>query len=135
MKKVLLRRKSICWLLIVVITLQSCSVYQKNSVNLNEASDAKTKVLVTRINNQKVRFKKIVQIDSSFYGIKHIDGEEIKIPLNKNDIKSVKVLDKTATTFANIGLTVVSLGVIVIIILASGSNDYGGIGDVGTKQK
>jgi len=112
MKKVLLRKKSICLVLIVVITLQSCSVYKKNSVNLNEASDAKSKVLVTRTNNEKIRFKKIVQIDSSYYGIKHANGEEIKIPLKESDIKSVRVLDKTNSTVETI--------LLVLGILASG---------------
>ena len=125
----ILGNKTSCWLLAVMLVLQSCSIYQKTPVSLNEAAAAQTRVLVTRTNEQKVRFKRIEQIDGSYFGRKNVKGENVKIPLTESDIKSVRVLDKSKTALANVGICVVSLLVVAVVILAisySSASDSGG---------
>lgn len=126
------KSKIVCVLLIFVMMLQSCAVYQKTSVSLDEAASADRKVLVVKTDNTKLKFKKIEQIDGVYYGLIKTKGRIEKIPLTESDLKTIRVLDKTPTTIGNVAIVVGSLGIVLLVVaaiaLSNWDTDWGGWG-------
>jgi PBP1b-binding outer membrane lipoprotein LpoB len=123
----LLKSKIICVLLVFALMLQSCAVYQKTAVSLDEAAASNRKVLITKTDGAKLKLKKVERIDGTYYGILKVDGTTEKIILFENDIRTIRVLNKTATTFGNIGIIAGSAIVIfTIVAVAAISAAWGG---------
>lgn len=120
-----LKNKTICFFLIMALILQSCAVYKKTPVTLNEAATADGKVLVVKTDNTKLKFKKIEQIDSVYYGLIKTKGQIEKIPLTESDLKTIRLLDKTATTIGNVAIVVGSLGIVLLVVAAIELADWG----------
>lgn len=123
------KTKNISIILVSLLLFQSCSVYKKTPVTLDEAAKTNSRVLIQRVNKEKFKFKKIELIDGNYLGVQKVDGKTVSILLDEKDIQSIKVLDKAKTTLGNVALIIVSLGVIGLVIIASQPNDYGGISD------
>ncbi|MFT5252327.1 MAG: hypothetical protein ACI87N_001334 [Flavobacteriales bacterium] len=119
----MLKNKFISTILVFMLLLQSCTVYQKTAVTLDEAVASNRKTLITKTDGAKLKVKRVEQIDGTFYGIAKVEGKTEKIILVENDIKTVRVLNKTATTFGNIGIVAGSTIVIftIVAIVAIGS--------------
>jgi hypothetical protein len=122
------KSKSVCVFLIFVFLLQSCAVYQKTPVSIEEAAATKNKVIIINDNDAKLKFKKIEQIDGIYYGITKENGNIVKVPLTESAIKKIRVLDKSASTWGTIGIVAGSLLVVGIIIAAISLQDLGDIG-------
>ncbi|HEY4618846.1 MAG TPA: hypothetical protein VIH09_11695 [Flavobacterium sp.] len=120
-----LKNKTICFFLIMALILQSCAVYKKTPVTLNEAATADGKVLVVKTDNTKLKFKKIEQIDGVYYGLIKTKGQIEKIPLTESDLKTIRLLDKTATTIGNVAIVVGSLGIVLLVVAAIELADWG----------
>ncbi|KGO95255.1 hypothetical protein Q767_12400 [Flavobacterium enshiense DK69] len=71
--------------------------------------------VITR-DDKKHKFRKIEKIGSVYYGSIKINGEITKIPLQQNEIKSLRQVDKTTSTILTVGTILVSAGAIVIVI-------------------
>lgn len=128
-----LKSKTVCFLLVIALILQSCSVYKKTPVTLDEAVTADRKVLVVKVDNTKLKFIRIEQIDGIYYGRIKTRGGIEKIPLTENDLKTIRVLDKTATTIGNVAIVVGSLGIVLLVVAAIELASLGdGWGDWGT---
>lgn len=111
------KSKLVCVLLIFVVLLQSCAAYHKTPVSIEDAVTSNNKVLVFTNNDTKLKLKKIELIDGKYYGISEDADRKIKrIPLNESDIKAIRVLDKSASTWGTIGIVAGSLLVIIGII-------------------
>jgi len=111
------KRKCVCVFLIFVLLLQSCAVYHKTPVPIQDAVTSNNKVLVITNNDSKLKLKKIERIDGKYYGISEDEDRKIiKVPLNESDIKSIRVLDKSASTWGTIGIVTGSLLVIFGVI-------------------
>lgn len=111
-----LKNKIVSILLIFVLMLQSCAVYQKTAVSLDEAAASKRKVLITKTDGVKLKLKKVEQIDGKYYGIVKVDGKTEKIILIENEIRTIRILNKTATTFGNIGIIAGSAIIIFTVV-------------------
>jgi len=122
------KSKSVCVFLIFAFLLQSCAVYQKTPVSIEEAAATKNKVIIINDNDAKLKFKKIEQIDGIYYGITQENGKIAKTPLSESEIKKIRVLDKSASTWGTIGIVAGSLLVVGIIIAAISLQDLGGLG-------
>lgn len=109
----------------MALILQSCAVYKKTPVTLNEAATADGKVLVVKTDNTKLKFKKIEQIDGVYYGLIKTKGQIEKIPLTESDLKTIRLLDKTATTIGNVAIVVGSLGIVLLVVAAIELADWG----------
>jgi hypothetical protein len=124
-----LKNKTICFLLIIALILQSCAVYKKTPVTLNDAATADRKVLAVKSDNTKLKFIRIEQIDGLYYGHIKTKGGTEKIPLTESDLKTIRLLDKTATTIGNISIVVGSLGIVLLVVaaieLANLGDDWG----------
>ena len=111
------KSKLVCVLLIFVVLLQSCAAYHKTPVSIEDAVTSNNKVLVFTNNDAKLKLKKIELIDGKYYCISEDADRKIKrIPLNESDIKAIRVLDKSASTWGTIGIVAGSLLVIIGII-------------------
>lgn len=118
----------VCIILAFIFILQSCSVYKKKPVTLNEASNVNRCVQITRMNGTKISLRKVEKIDSTYYGYNKIKGELVKVPLDEKDIKKIRVKDRTGTTLVNVGIVSIALAIIIGITAASAidSMDFGG---------
>jgi hypothetical protein len=129
MKRKNLKNKTVSFLLVITLILQSCSVYKKTSVTIDEAVTADRKILVVKTDNTKLKFKRIEQTDGIYYGLLKTRAGIERIPLTESDLKTIRVLDKTATTVGNVAIVVGSLGVVLLVIaaaaLASLGDDWG----------
>ena len=112
----MLKNKFISMVLVLMLILQSCTVYQKTAVTLDEAAASSRKTLITKTDGAKLKVKRVEKIDGTFYGIAKVEGKTEKITLVENEIKTVRVLNKTATTFGNIGIVAGSTIVIFTIV-------------------
>jgi hypothetical protein len=54
-----------------------------------------------------------------YYGITDDNGKIVKVPLTESNIKTIRVLDKTASTLGTIGIVAGSLLIIFEIIASS----------------
>ncbi|TRX02417.1 hypothetical protein [Flavobacterium gawalongense] len=120
-----LKSKTVCFLLVIALILQSCSVYKKTPVTLDEAVTADRKVLVVKVDNTKLKFIRIEQIDGIYYGRIKTRGGIEKIPLTESDLKTIRVLDKTATTMGNVAIVVGSIGTVLLVVAAIELSDLG----------
>jgi hypothetical protein len=99
--------------------LQSCSIYKKPPASLDEAARANARSVVVKTDNSKQEFIRITQVDNEYYGeVKTISGTK-KVLLSETDIKSIRVLDKTATTLTNLGIIVIPVAAVLVIISLS----------------
>lgn len=107
--------KFVCVFLGFVFLLQSCAVYQKTPASMAEASATNHKVLIIKTDGTKLKLKKVEQVDGMYYGIIEDDKGIKKIPLKPRDIKTIRLLDKSASTFLSIGTVVIPIVIIIII--------------------
>jgi hypothetical protein len=118
------KSKFVCLFLVFVVILQSCAVYQKNLVSIEEATATNHKVLIIKTDDTKLKLKKIELINGKYYGVVKDDNWKIiKIRLNESEIKTIRVLDKSTSTLLTIGAVVVPI--IAIIIIVSTADIYG----------
>ena len=103
--------------------MQSCMVYEKQGISLEEAQD-KGRVKVVNHNGQEFKFKNILYKDSLFYGQKSNSSELIKI--YTDSIEEVYLFDekksklKTILFFAALaGLHYIILLIIIVSLLFS----------------
>ena len=123
------KSKFVCVFLVFVILLQSCAVYQKTPVSIEEAVTTKNKVLIIKTDDTKLKLKKIEQIDGVYYGIIDGDREVVKVPLNKSEIKTIRILDKSTSTLSTIAVVVVPLALIIIFATADWGPGNLGLGE------
>ncbi|WPR72585.1 hypothetical protein SLW70_05460 [Flavobacterium sp. NG2] len=130
MKRFDFKKRTICHLLAILFTLQSCSIYKKTSITLDEAERTNLKTLVVTSDNKKNEYFQIVKIDSNYYGEKKLNGKIEKIPLSKAEIKNIRVLNKTATVLVNTAILAGTAGAILLIIALKELDDWnpGGFG-------
>ena len=93
MKTIKKQIKPIALLFGLLILLQSCAVYKQTS--LEKAVKLEKKAKIQTKGNEILKFQRIGFEDEKFYGIKKIEGEMVKIPLDSTIIKKVMIPDKT----------------------------------------
>ncbi|MFV5691138.1 hypothetical protein ACM55K_03840 [Flavobacterium sp. LT1R49] len=131
-----LKNKTVCFLLVIALNLQSCAVYKKAPVTLDEAVVTNRKILIIKTDNAKLKLINIEQIDGNYYGYIKTKRKIEKIPLIESDLKTIRVLDRTTTTIGNVAIVVGSLGIVFLVVaaieLSNWDTDWGDWGDWGT---
>ena len=131
MKTIKIHLKIVAFLISLMILLQGCTVYKSTTASLEEVSKSQTKAKVLTTYNETLKFKRIDFIDGKYLGVISNDMEinpKINfIPLDENNIQSIKVKDKTTSLIINIGVPIVVLGGILGIAADSVSPTIGGI--------
>ena len=113
------KSKFICVFLIFAFLLQSCTVYQKMPVSIEEAMATNRKILITKTDETKLKLFNIEQSDGKYYGYKKTKGKVEKILLIETDIKTIRILDKKTSDLLTIGTIAISVIGSVFIILIS----------------
>lgn len=116
MKLKKIKIKIASFLLIFALILQSCAVYHKEAVSLDDAVASNGKVLITKTDGAKLKLKKVELIDGKYYGITKVKGQTEKIILIENDIRTIRIFNKTASTFGTIGIVASSLAAIFLVL-------------------
>jgi hypothetical protein len=111
------------WIFIFLIFFQSCVIYEKRSVPLDWASTQERKAKVKTVDNQTYKFKRIKSDNGHFYGVKDVNGEIIKTPLQDDQLKKIQLQNKGDSTAVTIAMII---GTVVAILLVSYFIETGG---------
>lgn len=88
MKEIKKGLKVIAIFLSGLILLQSCSAY-KIPVILQQAAQEEKAVKVITDDDDSYKYKYIVYEDGQFYGVKDNPGEDVKFPINTEEVADV----------------------------------------------
>ena len=113
------KKKLVCGSLIFAFLMQSCTVYQKTPVSISEAAITNRKVLFTKTDDTKQKFRKIEQIDTRYFGIIKANETLVNVPIVESEIKSIRPLNKSASTLGTVGIV---SGVALIVLSIIGIN-------------
>lgn len=116
MKTIKKQIKSITLILSLLVLLQGCTVYKSASVSLDQAANDESKVRLETTSGEKLKFKRIGVENGNYYGIKKVKGNIVKVPLDTNYIKKVKLKDKTLSTILTIALPIAVIAGVVLIL-------------------
>ena len=106
--------KTLALFFTALILFQSCSVY-KTPVTLEQAVQEQKEVKITTASDETVKYKYIVYEDGQFYGVKNNPGEDVKFPINVDEVYEVLVKKGGLSTWAIIAIAVGSLLVFFIV--------------------
>ncbi len=88
MRKLKKSLKSVALFLAGLILLQSCSTY-KTPVTLEQAANTEKAVKVITVDDDSYKYKYIVYEDGQFYGVKDNPGEDVKFPIDTEEVTAV----------------------------------------------
>ena len=103
-------KKPISIVLLATMLLQSCVVYQKTPISLSESYDKGNVKVITKT-DKKLKFNKIIQKDSLYYGFNRkkqkIDDDiyewvDITQQLKVDEIRAIYLKDQNRSTSATI---------------------------------
>lgn len=98
--------------------LQSCNIYHRSRVTLDEAVARDSKALIIGNNDSRTEVKRIEKIDGTYQAIKYVKGENITVTLSESEIKYIRLLNKPGTIWHNIGLAAAALAILGLIGVA-----------------
>ena len=131
MKTIRNQIKHLAILFATLILFQSCVVYQKTSVSLEQAAKAEVKVKVITKAKETYKFHHIGFEDGKFYGEQKITGyKNVIIPLQDNDIYKVLLKNKNHSTMFSIGLPIISILAFIALVASQVSFSVGGFGGI-----
>jgi len=79
---------------------QSCAVYQKTPVTLEQASKQDLKATIETKSNETFLVRRILFEDGRFYGIQKVNGKKTKINLEEDKIKSIRFIKSNKVTYS-----------------------------------
>ncbi len=112
---------------IMLIFFQSCRVYHSKHVPLEEAVKSEKRVKIKTKEQKTLKFNRVVLEEGQFYGIK-VKGKQINKTLLKiEDLKKVRLHNKTMSIILGIAVPVITIAGIFVIAISSWSGpDIGG---------
>lgn len=125
--------KAIFAFLSLLFLFESCSIYKKAPITIEEAATGDKSVLIIRNDGTKLSLSKVEKIDGKYYGTKQVNDQTITLPLNEEEIQKIRLKDKRASRFVTIASIVTGVAlittVILVIDLANDLNDDWNWGD------
>ena len=106
-------------LLSCILLFQSCVVYDKTPVSLEEAALQQNKTKITTTSEDTFKYAYISLENGVYYGLKKKSGKMVKSSLRPEEISEIRVKDNTSSTW-------VSLAFAAGVVLLIGSIVYGG---------
>ena len=92
---------------------QSCVGYQSTSISLEQAAKEQKRTKIRTSSNNKYYYEKIVLEEGQFYGIKKLNKNMVKIPLDTNEINDVYLQSKSKSSW----MTIVAIAIPVIALV------------------
>ncbi len=116
MKKIKKRLRVIALFLTGLILLQSCSTY-KNPITLEQAAQQEKAVKIITVDDDTYKYKYIVYEDGQFYGVKNNPGEDVKFPINAEEVADVLMKEGGVPTWAIVVISVVGGTVLSLLVI------------------
>ena len=120
MKKLKKSLKVIALFLSALILFQSCATY-KTPVTHEQAAQEEKAVKIITVDNDTYKYKYIVYEDGQFYGVKDNPGEDVKFPIDTEEVTAV-MMKKGLPWWAWTLIGAALIGIIFLIVEAT----YGG---------
>lgn len=116
----------------LLVLFQSCRVYNRDFVSLDQAVKEKRRVKIKTIDNKTLKFKKLIYENEEYFGIRPSTfmDEIYKIPIDQNQLQSIRLHNKTLSIIFGISATTIFMVVIGYAIVLSSFDlnlDFGGI--------
>lgn len=109
--------------LVLLVLFQSCSVYRPTDKTLEELTEIDRKILVETTDQRTFRFKKIINENDQYYGIRR--NPEKRTLIFARDIQTVKIKDNKASTFKTLFLTTFGVGLLFLLAIGMDGDIYG----------
>ena len=121
MKKIRNHLRICSCILIIAILCQSCVVYHKTPVTLEQAVQENTKTKILLEDGRVEKFKFVTQKDQQYFGTRMTGNGYVDIQIDENAVSKVQVKNKTASIL----VTVIPLAALTswVIFVVS----YGGL--------
>ena len=107
--------KTTCYILMVLILCQSCVVYHKTPVTMEQAAKANTKTKLLLKDGKIEKFKFVTFKDGQYYGTRITGNGTVNIPIDSNSVDKVQVKNKTASIL----VTVIPLAALTALVIAA----------------
>jgi len=101
----------------VIFLGQSCTVYQKTTISLEQSID-KGKVQVVTTEGREVKFKNIVSTNNVYFGVVSNEDGNANVQLSSGSIESIYLQDKTKSLV----FSVLLISPIVALLIYSMAN-------------
>ncbi|WP_297695306.1 hypothetical protein [uncultured Eudoraea sp.] len=85
--------KSISLFMATLILFQSCATYKTPST-LEQAVREQKEVKIVTVDDNAYKYKYIVYEDGQFYGVKDNPGEDVRFPINVEEVEEVLMKKK-----------------------------------------
>lgn len=109
--------------LMSIVLLQSCVVYHKTPVSLEEAADQKVKTKIILKDKNVEKFKYITKEESQYYGTRLTGEGTLNISIDSAKVSEVRIKNKTASVI----VTVVPLAAVTALLIAVLTSSYVGL--------
>ncbi|AXG69895.1 hypothetical protein KORDIASMS9_02123 [Kordia sp. SMS9] len=104
----------------VLLLFQSCIIYNFKTYTLDEAVASEKRTKIVSKSGKRFRYKKIIQIDSAYYGLKRKDS----VLLIPSEIRKIKLKNNTASLITSLtGISVILFLVIGIATFETSTPD------------
>ena len=125
MKRIRNHLKIYSCILILAILCQSCVVYHKNPVSLEQAAreNAKTKILFE--DGKVMKYESVTHKDQQYFGTSKTRFDWINIPIEENAVSEVRVKNEKGSGTFTAATVIVAVGALVWIGASSFSVDAG----------
>jgi hypothetical protein len=105
-------------LLVAALFFQSCNAYYRTPKSLEDVAGKNAKVKMVRTNGTKVILKKVEHTENGYVGFMKVHKSMTAVPLDPNDIQSLRLQNKPLSTLATIGIVVLVVAVVGLVIAA-----------------
>lgn len=109
--------KTIALFFTALILFQSCATY-KTPVTLEQAAQDEKSVKIITVNDDTYKYKYIVYEEGQFYGVKDNPGDDVKFPINAEDVAEVLKKEGGLPTWAIVVISALGGIALFIAILA-----------------
>ena len=109
---------------ISIMMFQSCVAYQSASVSLEQAVSEQKRTRINTISRKKYHYEKIVFEEGQFYGLKKLNKNMVKIPLDTNVINDVFIQSKSKSTWVTVAIIAIPLIAFTILALDDLNNSF-----------
>jgi hypothetical protein len=109
--------KTIALFFTALILFQSCATY-KTPVTLEQAAQDEKAVKIITITDETYQYNYIVYEEGQFYGVKDNPGDDVKFPINAEDVAEVLKKEGGLPTWAIVVVSALAGIALFIVILA-----------------
>jgi PBP1b-binding outer membrane lipoprotein LpoB len=116
--------KSITLFFISIMMFQGCVAYQSASVILEQAVREQKRTKINTISQKKYHYEQIVFEEGKFYGLKKLNKNMVKIPLDTHEIDEVFIQSKSKSTWLTVAIIAIPLIALTIIAINDLNNSF-----------